>query len=153
MQDNCKAVINKALRCTILYSMASAGDFEYNTLKYDLQHLSDDQLNLLSVEIYQSLRASQIISDESPDQEPSSLANFDEEEKFFQIAKQIILTVGVGRFELLNKTNLNLPYPLYELLAKRVFEALEASNCLAWKMRLDGVAIFKAYLTAGEESS
>lgn len=143
--------ISAALSTEFCYQFASAAGCDQVERKFDLNYLNKKEMDLLSYEILVTLKRSNILK--RPEMvvggapRPQWGTNVDD---YFQIVRGAI-AYSIGLFELREGSALNIPFPIYEIIAKRVFERLEEADLLVHPYDIDRIALLRIVLfEAGE---
>lgn len=155
MQNTIIKAVAKAVSQKVWHDQLSLGLSDRVEGRYsDLSHFDEVELTALAASITGSLEECGVLRD--PQDLPcgdDQLDGEDEAEGFYRTLVAIVLDLGVGRFEIENERTLGVPYPVYEVLAKNVFEALEDCDLLASDRRIDGASLIRNLFAAGKPAA
>ena len=151
MQTACAKIIIESLHEGIRYQLRDALNGEAIERQYNLHHLGEKQLKLLGSEIANLLSRVRAVYDHGESmwagEDSASGLNYEQQ---FQIVN-LAISKAFGIFEVRSDRDLGIPFPIYEILAKRVFEALEEAGLLREPEQLDITEILRAVaIEAGE---
>ena len=152
MQNTCVPAIVSSLKSKVTYEIYLGGDDSVE-MNFALSHLSDPDLNALAGNIFDALKSSKLLTEPNPLRGDlwGMDGRFEEHQKFYYRVTAVIMGAGMARFEIERNAPLGIPYPIYEILARKVFEGLDNLNCLIDPSQLNDSHLLKTFFAVGEE--